>query len=173
MNTRKNMKFPIIIAFIFIVIIVYLFANIKQSEVSCERTKTFDGDVRLTEKLLVVTDGKEINSMSLTKTIVLPEKYLKDDHYLVGIKNALENTLEYLGDKVKYTIGEDRIVVTMNVNKDEILLLDNINFVVTDDLQIKINSNTKSSEVITLSVGDRYTDGELMTRLKNNGYNCK
>ena len=173
MNTRKNMKIPIIIAFIFIVIIVYLFANLKQSEVSCERTRTFDGDIRLTEKLLVITDGKEINSMNLTKTIVLPEKYLKDDHYLIGIKNALENTLEYLGDKVKYTVGDDRIIVTINVNKDEILLLDNINFAVTDDLQIKVNSNTKSSEVITLSVGDRYTDGELMTRLKNNGYNCK
>lgn len=173
MNTRKNMKVPIIIAFIFIVIIVYLFANLKQSEVSCERTKTFDGDIRLTERLIAVTDGKEINSMTLTKTIILPPKYLKDDHYLVGIKNALENTLEYLGDNVKYTIGDDRITVTINVSKDEILLLDNIDFITTDDLQIKINSNTKSSEVITLSVGDHYTDGELMTRLKNNGYNCK
>lgn len=173
MSTRKNMTFPIVLTFIIIAIIVYLFVNLKQSEISCDKTKTFDGNIRLTERLLVVTDGKEINSMRLSKTIVLPDKYLKDDHYLNGIKNALENTLEYLGDSVKYTVGEDRIVVTIEVSKDEILLLDNIDFINSDDLQIKINSNTKSSEVITLSVGDHYTDGELMTRLKNNGYNCK
>ncbi len=172
MNTRKSMTLPIVLAVLIIAIIVYLFANIKQSEISCDKTKTFDGNVRLTERLLVVTDGKEINSMRLTKTIVLPDKYLKDDHYLVGIKNALEKTLDYLGDKVKYTIGNDRIIVTIEVDKNEILLLDNIEFINTDDLQIKINSNTKSSEVITLSVGDHYTDGELMTRLKNNGYSC-
>lgn len=173
MSTRKNMTFPIILAFIIIAIIVYLFATIKQSEISCDKTKTFDDNVRLTERLVVVTDGKEINSMKLTKTIILPDKYLKDDHYLVGIKNALENTLEYLGNKVKYTVGNDRVIVTIEVNKNEILLLDNIDFVNSGDLQIKINSNTKSSEVIPLSVGDHYTDGELMTRLKNNGYNCK
>ena len=173
MSTRKNMTFPIVLTFIIIAIIVYLFANLEQSEVSCEKTKTFDGDVRLTEKLVAVTDGKEINSIKLTKVIVLPEKYLKDDHYLNGIKNALSNTLDYLGDKVKYTIGNDRVTVTIEVDKNEILLLDNIDFVNTDDLQIKINSNTKSSEVITLSVGDHYTDGELMTRFKNNGYNSK
>ena len=79
MNTRKSMTFPIVIAFIIIAIIVYLFATIKQSEISCSKTKTFDGNIRLTERLLVVTDGKEINSMRLTKTIVLPEKYLKDN----------------------------------------------------------------------------------------------
>ncbi len=173
MNTRKNMTFPIILTFIIIAIIVYLFANIKQSEVSCEKVKTFDGDVRLTERFTAITDGKEIDSITLTKIIVLPPKYLKDDHYLTAIKNALDNTLEYLGDKVKYTIGTDRVTVTIEVNKNEILLLDNINFVTNDDLEIIINSNTKSSEVITLSVGDHYTDGELMTRFKNNGYNCK
>ena len=173
MNTRKNMTLPIVLTFIIIAIIVYLFANIEQSEVSCEKVKTFDGNVRLTERFVAVTDGKEIDSIRLTKVIVLPEKYLKDDHYLTGIKNALSNTLEYLGDNVKYTIGTDRITVEIEVEKDEILLLDNINFVTNEDLEIVINSNTKSSEVITLSVGDHYTDGELMTRFKNNGYNCK
>ena len=112
MSTRKNMTFPIVLTFIIIAIIVYLFANLEQSEVSCEKTKTFDGDVRLTEKLVAVTDGKEINSIKLTKVIVLPEKYLKDDHYLNGIKNALSNTLDYLGDKVKYTIY-------FNLSKDD------------------------------------------------------
>ena len=37
MNTRKSMTFPIVIAFIIIAIIVYLFATIKQSEISCSK----------------------------------------------------------------------------------------------------------------------------------------
>ena len=41
------------------------------------------------------------------------------------------------------------------------------------ELQIKINPNTKSSDVVTLSINDKYTEGELMTHLKNNGYVCK
>ena len=173
MSTRKNMTFPIILTFIIIAIIVYLFTSIEQSEVTCEKTKIFDGDIRLVEKLVAVTDGKEIDSMRLTKTIILPEKYLRDDHNLTVVKNALENTLDYLGKNVKYTTSDDRIIVNIEVKKDEILLLNNIDFVANQDLQIKINSNTKSSDVITLSVGDNYTDGELMMRLKNNGYSCK
>jgi hypothetical protein len=38
---------------------------------------------------------------------------------------------------------------------------------------MKINSNTRSSDVVTLSVGDKYTEGELITIMKNNGYVCK
>ena len=172
MTTRKSMKFPIIITFLFIIIIVYLFANIKQTEVVCEQTKTFDGNVRVDEKIVSVLDGKKITSMSITKTIVLPEKYA-DEVHLNSIKFALDNTLEYLGDSVKYTVGADRIVVSIDVHKNEIVLLDNIEFVVNDDLQIIVHSNTKSSEVIPLTVGDSYTDGEFMMRMKNNGYSCK
>jgi len=151
---------------------IYLFTSIKQSQVSCEKTRTFDSNVKLTEKIISITDGKKIDSISLTKTIILPSLYADETH-LNSIKYALENTLSYLGDNVKYTILDDRIIVNIEVDKNEILLLSNIDFIVNDDLQIKINSNTKSSEVITLSVGDNYTDGELMTRLKNNGYSCK
>ena len=110
--------------------------------------------------------------MHVVKTIVLPEKYA-DEVHLNSIKFALDNTLEYLGDSVKYTIGSDRIIVTIDVHKNEILLLDNIEFLANDDLQIVIHTNTKSSEVIPLSVGDSYTDGEFMMRMKNNGYSCK
>lgn len=151
---------------------VYLFTSIKQSEIVCEKTKTFDSNVRLKEELVSITDGKKINSMVLTKTIVLPLEYA-DEAHLNSIKYALENTLNYLGDSVKYTILDDRIIIRIEVDKNEVLLLSNIDFIVNDDLVIKIDSNTKSSNVITLSVGDNYTDGELMTRLKNNGYSCK
>ena len=172
MSTRKSMTFPVVITFIFIIIIVYLFANIKQTEVVCQQTKTFDGDVRLIETIATTLDGKKITNLSVEKMIVLPDKYADETH-LNSIKFALNNTLEYLGDSVKYTIGSDRLGVSINVQKNEIVLLDNIDFFVNDDLQIVVHSNTKSSEVIPLTVGDNYTDGEFMMRMKNNGYSCK
>ena len=45
--------------------------------------------------------------------------------------------------------------------------INNIEFKENDGLQVKVNSNTKSSEVVTLKVGDNYTEGELMKRLRN------
>ena len=61
-----------------------------------------------------------------------------------------------------------------NTLKDkDILLLKNIEFISNDDLEIKIDSNIKSSNVIALKVGDNYTESELMKRMKNNGYSCK
>ena len=110
--------------------------------------------------------------MKLVKTIILPPEYA-DEVHLNSIKFALDNTLEYLGKKVYYTISSDRIITEVKVDKNEVLLLDNIQFVVNDDLQVVIDSNTKSSNVITLTVGDNYSDGEFMMRLKNNGYHCK
>lgn len=172
MATRKSMTFPIIITFIILVIIVYLFATLKQSTVTCEKVKSFDGDIRLKENLVVTTDGKKINSMYVEKTIILPGKYADETH-LNSIKFALENTLEYLKDKVKYSISDDRVIVKIEVRKNEILLLDNIDFIVNNDIQVKINSNTKSNELIALKIGDNYTDSDLMKKFKNRGYTCK
>jgi hypothetical protein len=167
------MKLPVIITLIILVIVIYLFATIKQTEVVCDKTVYFDSDIRLTERVVSVTDGKKISSLEVTKTIVLPEEFTKDDSELNSIKYALENTLSYLGDKVKYTIADDRLIVKIKVDKNEVVLLDNIEFTVNETIEVKINSNTKSSDVIALAVGDSYTDGELMMRLKNNGYTCK
>lgn len=173
METRKSMTFPVILTLIIIVIIIYLFATIKQSKVVCEKNTSFDSDIRLTEQITTTVDGKKVTSIQVIKTIILPAKYTQDDEHLNSIRYALENTLEYLGDHVKYVVQDDRIIVKISVDKDEIVLLNNISFSVSDDLQIKINSNTKSSDLITLSVGDNYTDGELMKHFKNNGYSCK
>lgn len=173
MNTRKSMKFPIFITFIAIAIVVFLFMNIKQSQVVCEMTTNFDGDIRLYEEMIATMDGKKITEMNITKIIVLPPKYASDDKYFYRIQKRLDETLEYLGESVKYTIGNDRITVKINVKKNEMILLKNISLKGTPDLEIDVNSNTKSSDVVTLSVGDNYTDGELMKRLKNNGYTCK
>lgn len=173
MATRKNMTLPIILTFIFLVIVVYLFATIKQSQVTCDKRKSFDSNISLSEHIVTTLDGKKITSLDVTKTIVLPEKYTSDDTHLNSIRFALDNTLSYLGKNVKYSIGEDRITVKIHIDKNQLVLLDNIEFVVNDDIEIKINSNTKSSDVIVLKVGDNYTDGEFMKRLKNHGYSCK
>ena len=173
MNTRKSMTLPVIIAFIFIGIIVYLFVNIKQTQVTCVKNNLFDDNIRVNEEVTAVIDNKRIDELFIEKTIVLPEKYLKSDTYLNSIKYSLEKTLEYLGDKAKITVGKDRVIVNIHVKKNEVVLLNNISFNVNDDLEIEVDSNTKSSNVVTLSVGDTYTDGEFMKRLKNNGYTCK
>ena len=56
---------------------------------------------------------------------------------------------------------------------NETLILNNIEFTNEDDLQIKINANTKAKDVVTLKIKDAYTEGEFMTHMKNNGYSCK
>lgn len=173
MATRKSKTLPIIITLIIILIIVYLFATIKQSQVTCERNNLFDEDIRYNEKVTAVIDGKKIDELIVEKTIILPEKYTKNDTYLNSIKYSLEETLEYLGDKAKVEIIDNRVNVYINVKKNEVILLNNVSFVVNDDLEVVVDSNTKSSDVVTLSVGDNYTDGEFMKRMKNNGYSCK
>ena len=173
MNTRKSMKLPVIITFIIIAIVVYLFATIKQTSVTCVKNNLFDDNIRLNEEVTAVIDGKRIDSLKVTKTIILPDKYTKNDSYINSIKSSLEETLDYLGKKAKVTVGDDRVIVEINVTKNEVVLLNNISFVVNDDLEIEVDANTKSSNVVTLSVGDNYTDGEFMKRLKNNGYTCK
>ncbi len=172
MVTRKSMTFPVVITVMVILIIVYLFATIKQTEVICNRTRVFDADVKVSEEVNAIIDGKKITEMVVVKTIVLPSKYADDTHRN-SIKYSLEKTLGYLGDKVKYSISDNAITVTMKVHKNEIVLLNNIDFSVNDDLEIIVNSNTKSSNVIPLTVGDNYTDGEFMMHMKNHGYSCK
>ena len=170
MSSRKSMRLPIIITFIIIAVIVYLFARIKQTEVICEKTYNFDSGISLKEKVVATLDGKEIDKLDVTKTILLPEKYTKDENYIIDIKNNLDRTLSYLGDKVSYSILDDRIVVEISVKNNEVVLLKNIKF---EDKNIVIDSNTKSSDVVTLTVGDDYTDGEFMKTLKGLGYSCK
>lgn len=166
------MTLPVIITLIVIVIIIYLFATIKQSQVVCEKVRTFDSDIRLTERIITTLDGKSIKELNVTKTINLPDKFAKE-RYFNSIKFSLDKTLSYLGENVKCSVDNNTMVVRINVNKDEIVLLDNIDFIDNGTLEVKIDSNTKSSEVITLAIGDNYTDGELMKSLKNKGYICK
>lgn len=174
MFTSKGKGLPIIITIMLIVIIIYLFATVEQPLVVCEKKVTDDLDITVSEVLETTLDGKEIDKMVLVKTIVLPDKYLVDDNELDSIMFALEKSYKYLGeDKVLVTKGKDRITVKVVVEDDETIILNNLEFFDNDGLQMRINSNTRSSEVLTLRVKDDYTEGEFMTRLKNNGYSCK
>ena len=173
MSTRKSMKLPIIITFIFICIIVYLFTNIKQTVVVCEKVSTFDSDIKLIETVTSNMDGKKITSLSVEKKIVVPDSS-KKEKILNGIKNSLDYSLEYLGDDASCFVSGDSVIANVDISDNKPVLLDNVSFIDNDgEIGIHINTNTKSSEVIALKVGDNYTDGELMMYLKNHGYSCK
>ena len=171
MSTKKNKTFPIVITSIIIMIIIYLFATVEQPYITCSKSTTNDLDIRVIEDINVTIDGNKIEEIDLTKAIVLPSNYLEDDIHLNSIKFSLKKHYEYF---VNYSVKDDRVVVNVLVDEDETLVLNNIEFFENDDkLEMKINSNTRSSDVVTLSVGDKYTEGELITRMKNNGYVCK
>lgn len=174
MGKRKSMVFPTIITIIIIMIIIYLVATVKQPYVECSRKTTDDLGITVKEELKTELDSNKISQMTLTKTIVLPDKYLDNDRYLESIKFALTKSYAYLdSDDIKISTGDNYILVKITAKKRATLILNNIEFYDDNGLQMKINPNTKSSDVITLSINDKYTEGELMTHLKNNGYTCK
>lgn len=174
MFSNKGKGLPIVITIFMIVVIIYLFATLEQPLVVCEKRSTNDLDIVVSEVLETTLDSNEIRKMVLVKTIILPDAYLVDDTELDSIMFALEKSYQYLGDdKFTITKSEDRIIVRVEVEEDETLILNNIEFFDNDGLQMRINSNTKSSDVLTLRIDDDYTEGEFMTRLKNNGYHCK
>ena len=173
MFSSKGKGLPIIITVMLIAIIIYLFATVEQPLVVCEKKVKNDLDITVSEVLETTLDSNEIRKMVLVKTIILPEEYLGDNNQLDNIMFILDKSYEYLGDKVTITKSKDRVVVKVVVEDEETIILNNIEFFDNEGLQMRINSNTKSSEVLTLSVDDNYSEGEFMTRLKNNGYHCK
>ena len=174
MFSNKGKGLPIVITIFMIVVIIYLFATLEQPLVVCEKRSKNDLDIVVSEVLETTLDSNEIRKMVLVKTIILPDEYLVDDTELDSIMFALEKSYQYLGDdKFTITKSEDRIIVRVEVEENETLILNNIEFFDNDGLQMRINSNTKSSDVLTLRIDDDYTEGEFMTRLKNNGCHCK
>lgn len=168
----KNRILPIILTLMILVIIVYLFINIKQPIVECEKTITTDSKIVIDENLTVTFSRDKIAKMELIKTITLPEKY-QNNETIDKIKERLQKAYKYLNSKKSITVSENNIIIKVNVSDDETILLNNLDFYENPALQIKIDSNTKSSNVITLKIKDKYTEGEFMTRLKKNGYVCK
>lgn len=173
MSYKKSKFSPVIITILVIIIVIYLFATLEQTEVNCSKRTTDALGITIVEDLNTSLDGKKINGLKLKRTIILPEQYLNDTKYLDYIEYTIKKSYAYLGkNKVKISKLTDRIVVYVELNDNETIILDNIDFIYGDDLIIKINPNTKSSDVVTLKVNDNYTQGELITHMKNNGYKC-
>lgn len=174
MNTNKNKVFPVFITVVIIAIMIYLFANIKQPYVVCNKTSTNDLGILVKEKVESQLGSNKIKMLEVTRTIILPKKYLEEDtNNIDSIQFALEQAYQYLGEgKVQFTKESDRLIVKISVSKDETIILNNLEFVDESGLVLKVNSNTKSSDVVTLKINDKYTEGTLMTRMKNNGYLC-
>ena len=172
MTSRKSITIPIVLTLIMIIIMVYFFANIRQTEVICSKYQVFSNDIHLNERIISKMDGKEITDITVKKEITLPEKYANDES-INTIYQRLNKTLEYLGKQVEYAFDKNQITVTIETSKEEIILLDNISFPSSNNPEIKVNSNTKSNEVIPLKVGDAYTEGEFMKYMRSKGYNCK
>ncbi len=174
MKRGKTPIFPVVLTVVMIVIIIYLFATVKQPLVVCEKRVVDDLGITISEQLDVTIDGNKIGKMELIKTIKLPDNYLEDDKYLNSLMFILENSYDYLDSKkVNVTKMKNSVSVRVEIDKDETIILNNIEFVDNGELQMRINSNTKSSEVVTLKIKDNYTEGELMTRMRNNGYSCR
>lgn len=175
MTLKKGKVFPMIITIILIVIIIYLFATIKQPYVECSKNTTNELGIEIKEDIKVNLDGNNIQKMDLTKTIILPEKYLtEEDNHLDTIKYVLKESYQYLPKStIRLTQESDRVIAHIVVDNNETLILNNIELTNPDDLQIKINANTKAKDVVTLKIKDKYTEGEFMTHMKNNGYSCK
>lgn len=172
MNTRKNRIFPILLTIIIIGIVVYLFMNIKQPYIECSKTTTYDKNVKVVEEVKTTLDSNKISELKVEKKIILPEE-LSDYKHINSIKSALKDAYQYLGKRAKITVNDNVIVVKISINKDETVILSDISVIYNDDLELKIISNTKSNNVVSLKINDNYTEGDLITRFRNYGYSCK
>ncbi len=172
MTTRGSRLLPIVLGIIILGIIVYLFMTVEQKTVTCSNTYT-SNNIKVYEEVTATIDGNKITHMTVTKKVILPEEMANETN-INSVKNTINNSLAYLGhDNYTITTGINKVEVDIDLDNDKTIILNNISFVEGKDLVMKINPNTKSNDVITLKVGDNYTEGEFMTHLKNNGYSCK
>ena len=166
MSTRKNKVFPFIITLIILVIIIYLFMTVKQPFIECDKTTTFDDNIKVTENLKTTLNGNKIEKLELIKMISLP-----DDKHINSVKSSLISAYKYLDKNVTISAEDNKIKITIIVDNDETILLNDIKF--NGENSIVIENNTKSSNVVSLKINEKYTEGELITRLRNNGYMCR
>lgn len=163
---------PTILTVIAIVVMIFIFVNAKQPYVECSRT-TKNEYSQVKENIVVELDNNKISGMTLIKKIILNDKYLNEDN-LDMIENELKEAYQYIdSSKLSFSRGVNYVLVMIDVDDDETLILKNINVSYDNGLNIYINPNTKSSEVITLKMDDKYSEGEFMTMMKQEGYVCK
>ena len=166
MSTRKSLVFPFIITLLILGIIVYLFMNVKQPYVECDKTTTYDGNIKISENLKTTLNGNKIEKLELVKVITL-----NSDKHVKSIKNSLKESYKYLGKDANISIDDNKIIIKVVVDDNETVLLNNITF--NGENSLEVENNTKSSNVVSLKVNENYTEGELITRLRNNGYSCR
>ena len=166
----KGKIIPITFTVLIIIIFIYFFASIKQPIVVCDKVLEDDLGIVVFEELSTTIDGDDIDSMKLVKTITISNKYINDiDNIIFRLKKAYA----YLDDAVSIVTEENKIVIVIEILDYDTIILDNISFYEDNGLIINVNSNTKSNDVVALKIGEEYTEGELMTRLKNKGYSCR
>ena len=140
MAKKRSMVFPTIITAIIIIIIIYLFATVKQPYVECSKKTVDDFGITIKEELKTELDSNKISKMTLSKTIILPDKYLSDDKYLEAFKFAIKKSYEYLDDTdVKVTSGDNYILVTINASSKETLILNNLDLLTYIRFKVLIN----------------------------------
>lgn len=166
MSTRKSLVFPFIITLMILGIIVYLFMNVKQPYVECDKTTTYDDNIKISENLKTTLNGNKIEKLELVKVITL-----NDTKHINSVKKSLKVAYKYLGKDAKISIDDNKIIIKVVVDDNETILLNNITF--NGENSLEVENNTKSSSVVSLKVNENYTEGELITRLRNNGYSCR
>lgn len=168
---KSNILVPILIVAIVIVIIFYLIANTDQPYVSCNMTHKGELDIETKETVNVGLSSRKIVDLNIKKVYTFPDKLNKEANINM-LKNLLDNSLEYLGDDQDVYVKDNQVFVTIITKKKAPVLLDNVEFTMDDGLSIKVNTNTKS-DVTSLSVGEEYSEGKLLSYLKSRGYSCK
>jgi hypothetical protein len=168
---KSNFLVPITIVAIIIVIIFYLIASTDQPNVTCSISRSDDLNVKIQETVKTKLSSRKIIELNIKKEYIFPNKLNKESNINM-LKNLLDNSLEYLGDDQDVYTKDNVVTVNIITKKKNPVLLDNVEFTMNDGLSIKVNTNTKS-DVTKLSVGEEYSEGELLTYLKNRGYSCQ
>ena len=174
MNKKKGRVFPILLSIIFLVIITYFFATVKQPYVVCNKTTTNDLGFTITEEIKTTLDSNSIEKMDITKTIIFPENYITDNTAdFTKMRKTLREAYDYLPKKTKKITQEtDRLIAHITIDDDETIILNNMDILSDDGIKLEVNANTKAKDVVTLKVNDKYNEGEFMTHMKKNGYTC-
>lgn len=156
-----------IIGFIILFIIIYFFVIVKQKIITCNKTK-LEENVKIEENVELYLD-KKLKKVIVNKKILLPTR-LSDKKTKEKIVKRLNQTFSYIGDD-NYKIYEEKKIINLDINvmNNNLVILDNLSY--KNDLLV--NSNTKSSKVITLETGLKYDEYKLISKLKSKGYSCK
>ena len=173
MKNRKSLFWPVMIGIVIIAIIIYLVASLEQPYVTCSIKHNNDGAI-IEEKITTTFNSGVISSINYNKTITLTGKY-QNVGFSKSLKSSFDKAYNYLGDAYSIKIDNNVVSVDIKLDKKVPIILDNIEVYYNEGegMVTKIQTNTKAPGVTTLSVGDKYSEGQFMTKLKNKGYSCK